>query len=506
MIQHLTAMNRIPLHRSLLTIFSLAILALLASVTQAQGRELPDFVKLYEDNAPSVVSISVSQTIGRRRGPREEGAQPDREEMEEFFRRFFGPGGPGRGMPREFRRQGGGSGFIISSDGFIITNHHVVDEADEVIVRLTDKREFKAKVIGKDQRTDIAVIKIEATGLRPVRIGNPANLRIGEWVAAIGQPLGFETTLTTGVVSAKARASRGGDRTGDLVPFIQHDAAVNPGNSGGPLFNAKGEVVAVNSMIATFSGGFQGISFAIPIDLAMDVAGQLKAGGSIKRGMLGVNIGPVTRDLAEAFGLPRGQGALVSSVTPGSAADKAGIRQGDVILRFNDRSVEDSSDLPRFVTAVRPGTPAKVQVWRDGKALDLNVTLDEWTEPTRVAATTPRGAAGSSRASATVKAERLGLTLRAPNERERTASKIDKGGVVIEDIANEASLRNLAEGDIVTAVTIKGKTTTVESPSQLAELIAKAEKGSTIAFRVKRASSQNQGDFVDGFATERIPE
>lgn len=492
---------------ALLGAASLMLLVPAAPVTAA--RDLPDFVRLYEENAPSVVSISVTQTVGRRgpRAQREDGTQPDREEMEEFFRRFFGPGGPGgpgREAPRPFRRQGGGSGFIISSDGYIVTNHHVVDEADEVNVRLTDKREFKAKVVGKDQRTDIAILKIDATGLRPVKLGDPSALRIGEWVAAIGQPLGFETTLTTGVVSAKARASRGGDRTGDLVPFIQHDAAVNPGNSGGPLFNSRGEVVAVNSMIATFSGGFQGISFAIPIDLAMDVVGQLRAGGTVRRGMLGVNIGPVSRDLAEAFGLQRGQGAMVSNVNKGSAAEKAGIRQGDIILRFNDRVVEDSSDLPRLVTSVRPGTPAKVQVWRDGKALDLSVTLDEWTDTTPVASTSPRPSAGAAPASGT-KIGALGLELRAPNERERNASKVEKGGAVVADIADNAAPRSLVEGDIVTAVTIKGRTTTIDSPSQLADLVSKAGKGTTVAFRVKRPGPQ-AGQYVDLYATERLPD
>ena len=250
-----------------------------APLATSQG--LPDFVTLYERASPSVVSISVSGSV-KRNAPKAgggDGAAPDREDMEEFFKRYFGQGGSGgRNTPRDLRRQGGGSGFIISADGLIVTNSHVVEDADEVLVKLTDNREFKAKVIGSDKRSDVAVIKIDAKDLPAVKVGNPDRLRVGEWVAAIGQPLGFESTLTSGIVSAKSRASRGGDSTGDLVPFIQHDAAVNPGNSGGPLFNMRGEVVAINSMIATVSGGFQGISFAIPIDLAMDVVGQLQAG------------------------------------------------------------------------------------------------------------------------------------------------------------------------------------------------------------------------------------
>lgn len=467
-------------------------------------RGLPDFVSLYEKNSPSVVSISVSSTVGRNR-PRAGGdnATPDREEMEEFFRRYFGQG---RGAPREFRRQGGGSGFIISADGLVVTNNHVVEDADEVLVKLTDKREFKAKVIGTDKRTDVAVIKIDASGLPAVKIGNPATLRVGEWVAAIGQPLGFESTLTTGVVSAKGRASRGGDSTGDLVPFIQHDAAVNPGNSGGPLFNTNGEVVAINSMIATVSGGFQGISFAIPIDLAMEVAQQLKSGGSVKRGMLGVQIGRVTRELADAFGLSKAQGALVGSVTKGSAAEKAGIKEGDVILKFNDRVVEESSDLPRYVTSVRPGTVSKVQVWRDGKTQELSVTLDEFKDTTTVAAAEPKSTGKADAKPESTKAEALGITLRSLNEKERSATKISTGGAVIADVSDKSSVRNLNEGDVIVSVMRKGRSTAVTSPAQLAELIKGADKGSTLAFRVKRASDRTGSDYAEFFAPEKVPE
>jgi serine protease Do len=404
------------------------------------------------------------------------------------------------------RRQGGGSGFIISSDGFIITNSHVVEDADEVLVKLTDRRELKAKVIGSDKRSDVAVIKIEASGLPAVKIGNPDRLRVGEWVAAIGQPLGFESTLTTGVVSAKARASRGSDSTGDLVPFIQHDAAVNPGNSGGPLFNSRGEVVAINSMIATVSGGFQGISFAVPIDLAMDVVGQLKAGGSVKRGMLGVNIGAVSRDLAEAFNLPKAQGALVSGVNKGSAADKAGIKEGDVVLKFNDRVVEDSRDLPRYVTSARPGTPSRVQVWRDGKTVELSVTLDEYKDATQVASVEREVPKATAAKTDSTKADRLGLTLRSLTEKERGAAKLASGGAVITDVSEKSPVRALTEGDIIVGVTRKGQSTAVASPSQLAELIKGAEKGSTLAFRVKRPADRAGNDYNEFFAPEKLPE
>ncbi len=504
-------MKSIPLRPLFAAIaFAITTAVSVPMAANAQARDLPDFVSLYEKNSPSVVSISVSSTPGRNR-PRAGGegnAQPDREEMEEFFRRYFGGGGGGNGrQPREFRRQGGGSGFIISADGFIVTNAHVVEDADEVIVKFTDKRELKAKIIGTDKRTDVAVIKVEATGLTAVKIGNADALKIGEWVAAIGQPLGFETTLTTGIVSAKARASRGGDTTGDLVPFVQHDAAVNPGNSGGPLFNTKGEVVAINSMIATVSGGFQGISFAIPIDLAMDIVGQLRAGGTIKRGMLGVNIGRVTRDYADAFGLQRAQGALVNSISKDSAAEKAGVKEGDVILKFNDRTIEESSDLPRYVTAVRPGTPAKIQVWREGKLVDLSVTLGEFTDRTTVAAAAPeRKSTKEETKPATTSEPRLGLALRALTEKERAATGLKSGGVAVASLEGKSSVQTLNEGDVIVSVTRKGKNTPVESPAQLVELIKGAEKGATLAFRVKRAADRTGATYEESFAPEKLPE
>lgn len=492
------------------TAFALTAAITFATSADAQARELPDFVTLYEQNSPSVVSISVSTTIGRNKpkAGSDGGAQPDREEMEEFFRRYFGGGGSGGRAPREFRRQGGGSGFVISPDGFIVTNAHVVEDADEVLVKFTDKRELKAKIIGTDKRTDVAVIKVEATGLPAVKIGSPDALKVGEWVAAIGQPLGFETTLTTGVVSAKARSSRGGDTTGDLVPFIQHDAAVNPGNSGGPLFNAKGEVIAINSMIATVSGGFQGISFAVPIDLAMDVVGQLRAGGVIKRGMLGVSIGRVTRDLADAFGLPRTQGALVNSVIKDSAAAKAGVKEGDVILKFNDRNVEESSDLPRFVTSVRPNTPSKLQVWRDGKPVELTVTLDDANKDTPIitAAATEKKSTKPVAKTETTAESRLGLVLRALTEKERTATGIKSGGVAVGGLDDKSSVQALSEGDVIVSVTRKGKNTPIETPAQLADLIKGAEKGATIAFRVKRATDRAGSEYAEIFLPEKLPE
>jgi serine protease Do len=478
----------------------------------AQARDLPDFVSLYEKNSPSVVSISVSATVNRNRSrsgapnPGGGNAQPDRDEMEEFFRRYFGGPGGGNRSPREFRRQGGGSGFVISPDGYILTNAHVVEDADEVIVKFSDRRELKAKIVGTDNRTDVAVIKVDATGLSAVRIGNPEALKIGEWVAAIGQPLGFENTLTSGIVSAKARASRGGSSTGDLVPYIQHDAAVNPGNSGGPLFNSKGEVVAVNSMIATVSGGFQGISFAIPIDLAMDVVGQLRAGGTVKRGMLGVNIGPVTRDLAESYGLPRAYGAIVSAVTKGSAAEKAGIKEEDVVVEFNGRTIEDSRDLPRYVTAVRPGTPAKVKVWREGKMVELSITLDEFKETTTAVSPETRDTPRATAKPAETKEPRLGMTLRELSEKERTSADVKSGGAVIDDLDEKTTVRSLAEGDIVLSVTSGGKRTAIKNPADLVNAIKAVEKGKSLSLRVKRAADRSGTQYSEFIASERAPE
>ena len=262
-----------------------------------------------------------------------------------------------------------GSGFILTPDGYVMTNHHVVDEADEIIVTLSDKREFKAKLIGADERTDVAVLKIDASGLPAVKIGDASRVRVGEWVMAIGSPFGLESTVTAGIVSAKQRD------TGSYLPFIQTDVAVNPGNSGGPLINLRGEVVGINSQIYSRSGGFMGISFAIPIDEAMKVSEQLRATGHVTRGRIGVQIGEVSREVAESIGLGKAQGALVSHVQSGSPAEKAGVRAGDIITRFDGQPIEKVSDLPRMVGNAKPGTRGTVTVFRQGKSLDLNLTV-----------------------------------------------------------------------------------------------------------------------------------
>jgi serine protease Do len=332
-------------------VWSLLLWMPLLGHAQVQG--LPDFADLVEKQGPAVVNVSTTSTS---RGGGAQSPVPEDDPFYDFFRRFGPP------QPKDYETRSLGSGFIVSADGYILTNAHVVDMADDVTVKLNDKREFKAKVIGADKRTDVAVIKIEATGLPAVRIGDPEKLRVGEWVLAIGSPFGFESTVTAGIVSAKGRSLP----QENYVPFIQTDVAINPGNSGGPLFNLKGEVVGINSQIYSRTGGFMGLSFAIPIDVAMDISNQLRTAGRVSRGRIGVVIQEVTKELAESFGLPRPNGALVNSVEKGGPAEKAGIEASDVILKFDGKTVTSSSDLPRIVAQTRPGSKVTAQIWHKG--------------------------------------------------------------------------------------------------------------------------------------------
>jgi len=331
------------------------------------ARDVVDVADLVEQHGAAVVNVTTTKLVKRGSGQMPF-VIPGDEQMQEFFRRFFPPNGPGgqRGGPMpEMPARGAGSGFIVSSDGYILTNAHVVSGADEVIVKLIDKRKFTAKVIGADKRTDVAVLKITSPSRLPVaKLGDPAKLRVGESVAAIGSPFGFENSVTAGIVSAKGRTLP----SESYVPYIQTDVPINPGNSGGPLFNMRGEVVGINSQIYSRSGGYQGVSFAIPIDVAMEVVNQLKTGTKISRGWLGVIIQEVSSDLAESFGLDRPRGALVAQVTDGSPAEKSGLQASDVILKFGGKGVEDSSDLPRMVGMTKPGIRVPVQVWRKGAA------------------------------------------------------------------------------------------------------------------------------------------
>jgi serine protease Do len=414
----------------------------------AQGaplvRGLPDFTDLVDAVGPSVVNIRTLEKAKPKAGG---SAGPD-EQMLEFFRRFGIPVPPGVGprSPRqappdeEAQPSGVGSGFVLTADGFIMTNAHVIDGADELLVTLPDKREFKARVIGSDKRTDVAVVKVEALGLSPVKIGDVNRLRVGEWVMAIGSPFGLENTVTAGIVSAKQRD------TGDYLPFIQTDVAINPGNSGGPLINMRGEVVGINSQIYSRSGGFQGISFAIPIDEAVRVSDQLRTIGRVSRGRIGVQIAPVSKEVAESIGLGPARGALVRGVEPQSPAAKAGVEPGDIIVRFDGKAIERSADLPRLVGNTAPGTTSRITVFRRGAQRDLSITVAE------VESEAPRAqapAAAPTPNSGVV--QTLGLGLSDLSEAQKKALGIS-GGVIVTSAEGPAARAGLREDDVIVSV------------------------------------------------------
>ena len=441
---------------------------LLILLSAAAAAQLPDFTELVERQGQAVVNISTTQTARNPMGPQVPNLRED-DPFFEFFRRFI----PNPG-PREFQSQSLGSGFIISADGYIMTNAHVVDAADEITVRLTDKREFKAKVIGADRRTDLALIKIEASSLPAVRFGDPSRLKVGEWVVAIGSPFGFENSVTAGIVSAKGRSLP----QENYVPFIQTDVAVNPGNSGGPLFNLKGEVVGINSQIYSRTGGFMGLSFAIPIDVANQVAQQLRTAGRVTRGRIGVVIQPLSKELVESFGLPRLQGALVNSVEKGGPADKAGVEPGDVILQFDGKAVGSSEDLPRLVGAIKPGTRVPMQLWRNKQARDVQVVVGEMQDE-RMAQ--QKGRRDRPPASA---AGRHGLTLAELSDDQRKQLKIT-GGLLVENSQGAAARAGLRRGDVILAVNNQD----VSTVEQFNQLIGQAERGRVVALLVRRGTN-----------------
>lgn len=410
----------------------------------AAGRYgLPDFSALVEQVGPAVVNISVTQKVGRSGAT--SGEDPFAGDPFYDFLRRFGvpvPGMPGNGggrMPEQIQ-QGVGSGFIVSPDGYVLTNAHVVDGASEVTVKLTDKRDFKAKVVGVDKRTDVALLKIDASGLPFVKTGDAERTKVGEWVVAMGSPFGFENTVTAGIISAKAR--RLPDE--NYVPFIQTDVAINPGNSGGPLFNLAGEVIGINSQIYSRSGGFMGISFAIPIDVAMKVKDQLQKYGKVSRGRLGVAIQGLDAELAQNFGLDKPVGALVASVENGSPAEKAGLAPGDVVLGVNGQKVDNSADLPRIIGEQKPGSVVRLSIWRDRKARDINVTLGEQAGEKLAA----MGGAERKSESASGK---LGLTGRALTAQEASRLGVP-GGVVVEGLSGPAAKSGLQPGDVIIGV------------------------------------------------------
>ena len=439
---------------------------------QAQVKGLPDFTELVDQVGPSVVNI---RTVERSRGA-SGGSAPD-EQMLEFFRRFgipLPPNAPRQQRPdrgEEEIPRGVGSGFIVSADGFVMTNAHVIEGADEVIVTLTDKREFKARIVGSDRRTDVAVVKIEAAGLPSVKLGDASRVRVGEWVMAIGSPFGLENTVTAGIVSAKQRD------TGDYLPFIQTDVAINPGNSGGPLINMRGEVIGINSQIYSRSGGFQGISFAIPIDEAVRVADQLRTSGRVTRGRIGVQIGEVNKEVAEAIGLGRPQGALVRGVEAGAPAQKAGIEAGDIILKFDGKAIEKSSDLPRLVGNTKPGSRATVTVLRRGSQRDLSVTVAE-LEPERA---TRRTQGQEQRPPAGAQVQTMGLTVSELTEALKSELKL-RGGVRVDASDGAGARAGLREGDVIVAV----GNVEVNNVREFEQAMARADKSKPIVVQLRR--------------------
>ena len=429
----------------------------------ALARDLPDFTELVEEQGPAVVNISTNSS----KGPAAQGGEDD--PMDQFRRP------PGQG-PRDPDARSSGSGFIISADGFILTNAHVVESGEDIVVRLNDKREFSAKVIGSDRRSDVALIKIDAAGLPAVKVGDPSRLKVGEWVLAIGSPFGFENTVTAGIVSAKGRALP----QENFTPFIQTDVAINPGNSGGPLFNLRGEVVGINSQIYSRTGGFMGLSFAIPIDVAMDIVSQIKTSGRVTRGRIGVVIQEVTKELAESFGLNKPQGALVNSVEKGGPADRAGVEASDVVIRFDGKPVNASADLPRIVAATRPGSKVTMQVWRKGAAKDLTVTVGELADERKVSERGGRKTPGKPSDSVA----KLGMTLSELSAEQRKELSI-QGGLLVEDAQGNAAKAGIRRGDVLLAINNQD----LRSLEQLQQILSQFEKARSVALLIRRGDS-----------------
>ncbi len=450
------------------------------SIAAAAQRDLPDFTRVVEEQGNAVVHISTTQAVRRTAAiPQMPGIED--EEVLEFFRRFIprqGPGQPAPGPAPRSESRSLGSGFVISQDGYVLTNAHVVDAADEITVKFTDKREFKARVIGADKRSDIALLKIDASGLPAVRFGDPSKLKVGEWVLAIGSPFGFENSVTAGIVSAKGRSLP----QENFVPFIQTDVAINPGNSGGPLFNLRGEVVGINSQIYSRTGGFMGLSFAIPADVALDVQKQLKEKGRVARGRIGVVIQEVTRDLATSFGLDRARGALVNSVEKASPAEKAGIEATDIILTFDGRNVDASSDLPRIVGATRPGTTVPLEVFRKGATKKLQITVGELQEDRIAALEKPRPPKLEP-----APANRLGIVVAELSADQKKDLKV-QNGLVVTEVKPDARA-DVRKGDVLLTLVHKGQQTELKSVEQFNKLLASLDKNSVITLQVRRGEA-----------------
>ena len=464
-----------PRLKSYLPIFA-AVLMLGQAVPVMAEAQLPDFTQLVEQASPAVVNISTTQKLPERRVS-SMGQMPDLEGLppglREFFERSMPPAGKG-GRQRE--AQSLGSGFIISPDGYILTNNHVVADADEIIVRLSDRSEMKAKLVGTDPRSDVALLKIEGKNLPVLKLGKSQDLKAGQWVVAIGSPFGFDHTVTQGIISAMGRSLP----NESYVPFIQTDVPINPGNSGGPLFNLAGEVVGINSQIYTRSGGFMGVSFAIPIDVAMDVANQLKAGGKVSRGWLGVVIQEVNKDLAESFGLEKPAGALVAQVLDNGPAAKGGLQVGDVILSMNGQPIVMSADLPHLVGALKAGSKATLEVIRDGKRKNLDLTVGAIPDDAKDIAS-GNGAGQSS--------NRLGVSVADLSEEQKKANDI-KGGVIITDVQDgPAALIGLQPGDVITHLNNQA----ISNGKEFTEIAKALPKNRSVSMRVLR---QGRASFI----------
>ena len=462
------------------------------STPGASAQILPDFADLVEKYGPAVVNINTQTRIAAR--PQLPGLSED-DPFYEFFRRFMPPEGRNNPSPnprgnrnREpdaapkgpLRPFGLGSGFIVSPDGFVVTNAHVVENAEEITVRLTDKREFKAKVIGVDTRSDVAVVKIDATGLPTVKIGDMSKLRVGEWVIAIGSPFGFANTVTAGIVSAKSRENLSGDPNTDAVPFIQTDVAVNPGNSGGPLLNMRGEVIGINSQIFSRTGSFAGISFAIPIDYAFNVADQIMKTGHVTRGRIGVSIQNVSRDLADSLGLGKADGAVVGSVEADSPASRAGLEAGDVITRIDGRGVEGSADLSRTIRSLKPGSKVMLTVWRSGKTRDFPVTIAEFKDED-----TTKVASSKAPGKEPAKVDKLGLAVKEVPAEQKKALKIT-GGVAVEAVDGAAQAAGVDLGDVILRV----NNTEITGVKSFNEAVAKLDVKKPVALLIKSEDGQ----------------
>ena len=442
---------------------NLVAFCVLSFAGHSAGVELPSFADLVEAQGGKVVNISTTTTIDQPNNI----PVPENDPFYDFFRRFAPPGGGGERESRSL-----GSGFIISSDGYILTNSHVVAAADDITVKLNDKREFTAEVIGVDPRTDVAVIKIDADNLPAVSIGDPDKLRVGDWVLAIGSPFGFESTVTSGIVSAKGRSLP----QENYVPFIQTDVAINPGNSGGPLFNLDGEVVGINSQIYSRTGGFMGLSFAIPINVAIDIADQLKTDGRVKRGRIGVVIQEVTAELAESFGLDAPRGALVNRVEKGGPAQKAGIEVSDVILKFASEDVESSNDLPRIVGQTKPGSIVEVELWRDGKLKTLTIKVGEIPADENASAKS-----NSQKERAKNEVSELGLVVSDLTSQQLKQQEL-QGGIRIDKVSGVGQKAGLRSGDVILAL----NNDDVESVEQFVKLMDQYSEARSIALLIHR--------------------